>query len=320
MGSSVKLSVWAEFMEPAEIEKATPFLSKYQVSIAMAFSEKNMTREYINLFWKMNELGIDFYLWLLLPDEDGYWVNERKTEKFDFFVKRVIVWAFKHDFYIPGIAVDMEPPLQQMKILSDRKFFEKVKTMLGNLNKNRFQQAQYDLQNTADYLREHDIKTVAPIAFNVAHEMISGKTTIQDLMETPIVKWDKISPMFYTTLFPLFTKNFISREDARWYLYRAGKKFAEKMGKRASVSLGTIGQGKLDTEETTGYTSPEEFLPDIQASLAAGIEDIFIFNLKGLMSSPNEWFSTICSASPMIPKKTLKGDILYYVFSLLGKI
>ena len=308
-------------MSPEEIADAIPYLSKYQFGLAIAFPYEEINDAYEKLLLKLHAEGILTYLWVLMPDDLGYWIHEGNANQFAEKVQRIQRWFSERNLPF-NLAVDMEMPLDQMKVFESGSLLKLLPMMRKNINKKRFESARRVFDQIAETIREQGGKSVAPIAFNLVNEIMNGKKFIQDLFQTPIANWDRISPMFYTSLFEQMTKGLFKKKDARFYMYRTLLKLTKKEGKRASVSLGTIGPGKLGTEEGTGYNDPADFSADVQAALAAEIDDIFVFNLAGIMRSkdPESWFLAITEAEPKIPQKTGKGNLLYRIGNLLGRI
>lgn len=316
-----RFGVWAELMTPEEIKTAVPHLHKYGLDIAIAFPHDSIDIPHEDLLNELYFSGITTYLWVLMPDDLGYWVHEGNATQFAEKIDHLMEWAKKRNLPM-NIAVDMELPLDQMKMLEDGKAVRLAASLIKNLDRTRFHKAQNMFDCLAEKIRLCGGKTISPIPFNLTHELMSGKDIIQDMMQTPIANWDRITPMFYTSLFEKMTGGIFTKEDARWYMYRAMKQFRKTNGSQAGVSLGTIGPGKLGGEEKHGYTERREFMKDVRAAIAGGAEDIFIFNLAGIMKTknPEAWFRSIKNAKGEIPKRTMKGDLLYHLFSLLGKI
>ncbi|MDD5099160.1 MAG: hypothetical protein PHP35_02350 [Candidatus Colwellbacteria bacterium] len=284
-------------MSCREIGESIPLLKKYGMSISVSFSKEEMTQEYANLFRRMNFMGVPFYLWLLLPDSDGYWVSRWNTKEFDSLIDKTLIWARENGFSIPGIVIDLEPP------------FKKVNKK--NLHPKTFAEAQESLQMTAKRLEKEGIKTLAPVMPFVTNELIKGNTFLQKRFQTPISGWRVISPMMYTTGFESMSGGIIKRRMARWYAFRALSDFVKKFGASAGASLGIIGPGKLGNE--ISYSFPKELQDDVGMALAAGITEISVFNLAGMVrsSNPEEWFRAVVEAKPQVPQKSLIGSIIY---------
>jgi hypothetical protein len=66
------------------------------------------------------------------------------------------------------------------------------------------------------------------------------------------------------------------------------------------------GTGVLGNEPT--FETVEELMVGVEASLAAGVRDISIYNLEGVVSreNPRVWLEALRAARPRIPEKSGK--------------
>ena len=76
-------------------------------------------------------------------------------------------------------------------------------------------------------------------------------------------------------------------------LYEVGRELRRHLGDRAAASIGLTGVGVLGSEPH--YARPDQLEPDVAALKAAGIEDLAIYNLEGILTSPQPeaWFEMI---------------------------
>jgi hypothetical protein len=107
--------------------------------------------------------------------------------------------------------------------------------------------------------------------------------------------------MLYTselrTLFP-----FLGPGGARALLHAgAGLLAANAKAARASVSLGLVSTGKLGDERC--FRDPVELLLDVEAALAAGVDDLALFSLEGILERgpPERWLVPYTNARPRKP-------------------
>jgi hypothetical protein len=93
-------------------------------------------------------------------------------------------------------------------------------------------------------------------------------------------------------------------DEARWMQYEVGLELKRAFGPRTGLSLGLTGTGVLGDEPY--YRSPLELAPDIAAAKAAGIDDLAIFNLEGILKSPDPvaWFQVVIDTAPQVPAQT----------------
>jgi hypothetical protein len=79
-------------------------------------------------------------------------------------------------------------------------------------------------------------------------------------------------------------------------------------GERAHVSVGVTGTGVYGDEPI--YRSADELALDVAAARAAGIEDIAVFCLEGIVrrERPAAWVEAIAGADPTVPPSSLRAE------------
>ncbi|MCZ7678741.1 MAG: hypothetical protein M5U28_08205 [Sandaracinaceae bacterium] len=112
------------------------------------------------------------------------------------------------------------------------------------------------------------------------------------------VPYHTVSAMLYTTLLEGYSFGVLDRADARALLSRFARMAAERFGARAGVSLGAVGAGALGDERT--YRSERELAEDVALSLAAGVRDLALFDLAGVLSRPpiERWLDALVDTAP----------------------
>jgi len=312
----MKIRVWAEYFTPKEAvhKKVISLLKKYDVCLAIAFPPGSMNPDFARMMKVYQDEGVEVALWVLLPDESGYWISERNADEFSELIHRIYDWADKGKFRIPWIAVDLEPPYYQYQRIQNagaRKALEIARIIMENNNRSRFYDASRKFELIQEFIHSRSTKTLAPATAVIIEDIVRGTTSAQNLLESPIttVHWDVVSFMIYTSMIAGYMKRLhVTPRDARWYLYSVCSDAKNYLWEQAGVSIGVTYIGKLGDEPY--YESPEELLPDMQAAKAALIEDIAIYNLEGILRSkkPEEWFDTLLNAEPHIPERSAKID------------
>lgn len=324
----MKMRVWAEYVTPQEALKpdVMKLLKRYGVALGMAFPPGSVNADYARMLKAYSDEGIEVALWALLPDEQGYWVCERNASEFTDYIKSIYDWADKEKFTIPCVAVDLELPHYQMsEVKSQKNMLQKgsslIKFMRQNRDKARFYEASRKFELLNEFIHSRGATTLCPISDLVVHDLAAGGTAFQDMLETPVstVNWDMLSVMIYTSMIAGYSKGLLRPEDARRHLYTTMRAMKEVMGDRAGVSIGVTYVGKLEDEPY--YETPRELLPDMQAAKAAGVEDITIYNLEGILRSarPEEWFETLLSAEPKEPGHSVRAEALRAVCAAVAR-
>jgi len=254
------------------------------------------------------DAGLAVALWLLLPKSIGYWPSERNADAFSAHLDAVFAWADRQRVRVPWIAVDLEMPLPQALAYRDSHGLKQTFTIgriaLANLNARRFARAVTRYTVILNKIHERGAKALCAAHDYIAEDSHLGAPIVQDFLETPVVdvEWDVVSTMIYNSM--LVEQFRISPDDARWMQYEVGCELKQVFGERAGISLGLTGVGVLGDEPH--YTAPSQLAPDIAVAKAAGLEDIAIFNLEGILHStdPAAWFQTAIDTPPQVPRQT----------------
>jgi hypothetical protein len=107
-----------------------------------------------------------------------------------------------------------------------------------------------------------------------------------------------INFMIFNTDYVAATKGFISHEDYRHMIYDYGKEFVEKWGaEKSSITLGITNVGIADVRAV--QLDPELYRLEASALLAAGMQEVGIYALDGVLEqeNPKEWILTVKKAN-----------------------
>lgn len=323
------LRFWAENISPGEIvQRALPLLCEYGAGVGIAVFGDSLTDENAAAFRQIKEAGVELVLWPLLSKEEGYFPFERNVPVYAETVKRLMDWA-RDNSCAPGmIAVDLELPFHQMMAVLEATGLGKVHSALGILKENRdperYRAAKAGLIELNGWLHARDIETIAAALPWVALELEGDVELVQDMMETPVagVGFDVLSPMLYASMLVGMTEGLVTARDADWLIFDSCVHLRARYGWRtAGVSLGVTGTGVLGNEPT--FSRPEELMVGVEAALAAGVRDIGIYNLEGILErGPREWLDALRSARPRIPEKSKRVarllNFLRAVYPVMG--
>ncbi|MFX0098388.1 MAG: hypothetical protein ACFFCS_02330 [Candidatus Hodarchaeota archaeon] len=329
MGKWERLLFSAEFLTPGEIvkENAVELLANTgtMLSLRNLFADLE-GNEYKLMLARFKDQGIEqnFIPWPMLDVVDGYYANEMTVEKFSTLIKKTLDWYCDNNFEIPlGVLVDLEPSVDprkasvaekvrkgELKVEDVKKKEKKGFDMMSfagqiidgideNVNPERFETAARKFGEMQDMMHEYGTQAIA-VALPLAYEDIyDGKLLIQDFMTCPVtnVDWDMINFMIFNVDYVHATRGLITNEDYRHILYSYGKEFVEKWGpEKASICLGVTTQGIQAVRPP--QTDPELYRLECSALLAAGMENIGIYALDGVLKQPDpeSWIKTVKQA------------------------
>lgn len=276
--------------------------------------------------------------WPMLPVADGYYANELTADKFSDLVQSVLEWYKTHNYPYPlGVIIDLEPSTDPESVkkaeevrrmgltktatdLQKQKEQEKepakkqgldIMSTAGkiidmideNVNPERFANAATRFSEMQKMMHKYgNIKAIA-VALPLAYEDIfDGKLMVQDFMTVPIThpncNWDMINFMVFNTDYVAATKGIVSNEDYRHLIYSYAKEFIEKWGAdKSSITLGITNVGIQDVRAV--QLDPELYRLEVSALLTAGMEEVGIYALDGVLEQPNpkEWILTVKKAN-----------------------
>ena len=113
-------ALWSEFLSPAEVLDQLPRLKAHGISVY-----QNVTSEQVDrwapdvgaLFQEAACMGVEMRAWLTLPEDQGYWPNEKNVDIFQEKVNALAEWLSQLGWPTNWIIVDMEPGLEMMNQL-----------------------------------------------------------------------------------------------------------------------------------------------------------------------------------------------------------
>jgi hypothetical protein len=309
-----ELRFWEESLAPPDIVKrALTLLTDYSAGVAIALYPTSLTRKNATAIHKLKDAGVEVTFWPLLEKEQGYFPGERNVGQYAGLVAHQLEWAEKNDVIPDMVAVDLEMPFQQMRtVMSAKNPFEKLMGVYAsareNLDRERYYKAKERLDRLNIEIQDRGIRTLTAVLPWVSLELETDYELLQDMTETPVsgIGWDIVSPMLYVSMLEGMSAGAIKRRDANWLVYDNCRRLREKFGGRAGVSLGLTGGGVLEDEPIFG--SPAQLLIGLQAALAAGIRDVSIYSLEGILTreDPQKWFEVVRAAEPKVPERSRK--------------
>ncbi len=315
--------VCVEFMAPREL--ATPAVQRLLVAhrvAPMLAVHPGDDAEALEALAPYAAAGLPACAWPLLSDEEGYWPSERNVVRFSQRVAELLETARGRP--PPWIAIDLEPPLGDLAALrqplSWRAFPGLVDRAWHHLDRAEFEAAQRVYTALQHKIAATHTRTLAiSYPFVAADYGLIRSQAMQDLCEAPLeCGWDRIAIMTYGSLMAGYSQGLFSSEDVRWYGYRALGRMAQAFPGCAGAFLGIVGHGKLGDEPS--YETPEELARDAAAARAAGVAEIGLFCLEGLLGRPNPeaWLQALTEPTSVPPPRRWRGELLHRGLGAIG--
>ena len=289
------------------------------------------TQAIVRVIEAYGEAGKDAALWPMLSDGEGRWANAGNAGTFVDFVHELCARLAAAGRAPAEIVVDLEPSIEAMRAsFASSATSVHMPQIPGDLRP--FVVAQRRLAALCDELHAQGIKASSAAPPTVLLDPPDGSARpFQEVQGTPIdgPAWDHVSFMLYTSILEGWSRGVLRRGDARALLGVACRAARERLGERAGASIGAVGVGAFGDEPT--YRGVAELVDDVAIARAAGVDDLALFDLGGVISRgpPEPWLDAFVATEPLAslpePSFRLRGVLAAArlaggVFGALGRV
>jgi hypothetical protein len=237
--------------------------------------------------------GLRPALWPMLADADGRWIGAANAARFCAFAEELAASLAPAE-----IVLDLEPPIEAVRgTLASRGLHAHLLPI--SLDPAAFRAAREAIAGLSRRLREGGVAVSAAVAAPVLLDP-PGRDGWQALLGTPVdgIAWDHVSPMLYTSIAEGWSRGLLRRADALALLGASALAAARRFGPAAGASLGAVGAGAFGDEPV--YRGPDELAADVAVARAAGLDDLALFDLGGVLRRPpaEAWLDAFTATAP----------------------
>jgi hypothetical protein len=265
--------------------------------------------------------GLRAGVWPMLADRDGRWANARNALAFERFTLGLLDALDAAGVLPAEVAIDLEPGFDRVarlvraepraaraiaaELRDERRAFERGREVLGRL---------------ASTLAARGVAASAALVPLVA--LPASGAAWERLLGTPATEvWEHASVMLYTSLLEGWSRGALAREDALAVLHDVALATRARFGARAGLSLGALGPGAFGTEPV--YRAPAELADDVAVARAAGVDDLTLLDLGGLLARPDAGaFARAFVSEParaLPPRRTFRARAFLGALELAGR-
>lgn len=259
--------------------------------------------------------GVGIALWPMIDDRDGRWPSVANARQFAAFCRALVASLAARSALPDEIAIDLEPPIARVKRMlggSARALIERPGARAG----------WRELSDLVDELGRHRLRVSAAVTPVTALPSATASRGWQRLLGTPIdgLAFDRVNAMAYTSLFEGYSRGLLRRDDALALLGVIARTAARRWGTRAAVSLGVVGVGALGDERA--YRTPRELAEDVAVAEAAGLTEIVLFGLDGILARPPRaaWLDAFARGTPVRAVPTARVRAAIAAGSAIGRL
>ncbi len=233
-------------------------------------------------------LALPLGVWPMLDDAEGRWANTDDMSRFVAFAREVRRAAPRAE-----LVVDLEPPIAELRRAVRLGPLPFLREAVGRAR--RFGEARAALRGLVQEARADGVATSAAVLPNVLFERESAPLT-QALLGTPSdgIPFDHVSVMLYPSILEGWSRGLFSRARAVRALGFLAAATRRRFGARGGVSLGVVGPGAHGDEPV--YRSAAELAEDIAVTRAAGVDDLALFDVGGVLRRGPAFLEAFTSA------------------------
>ena len=292
------LGVWAELLSDAEVDAALPELSRVGSRIGLAVPAARIGEPSLaELVRRGAELGVSMRAWLLLPEQQGYWVGKTNVSAFSEALEALIHWRnVRGGPPFSGVSVDLEPAYQYSEALRTSKKSRPDRwlgLLASHLDRAAFARAQASLSRAVASAHRAGL-SVHAVTYPLILDQPEGDVSLEDAFDIPVsgIDWDEVSVMAYQTAFAQQLGLWLGPDLVHSYAAEAVARY----GERAGIDVGVVGDAGIGLDPGDRYSAPDALFSDVAAALAAGIPEqrIRVYGLAGMVRAGGvrRWLGT----------------------------
>lgn len=313
--------IWSELL-PLEVVRmpgTLALLRRYALELSIAVRPETAAG-LPDLVAACADAGVAVAVWPMIADEDGRWASAGNAAAFGAFVARLLDALDARRLAAAEIVFDLEPPIDAVRraLAGGRGALDLLGG--GPRGSPRWIEAQRAYVELAGAVHARGMATSAAI---VPLVLTDGPARgWERLLGTPVSAppWGRVGAMLYTSLVEGYSRGALEREDAVALLAWGCRAAARRFGPRAGASLGAVGKGALGDEPV--YRSVAELREDVAAAEAAGVSDLSLFDLGGVLARPpaEAWLEAfVAPPEAHSPRDTLRARGVVAAAALVGR-
>lgn len=259
--------------------------------------------------------GVSVALWPMIADAEGRWASCANAEAFATHARSHLQRLVDADAAPDELCIDLEPPLPMVRRMIDRD--GRWDGIVGDRVA-----GTAALTRLIDDAAAHGVASWGAVVPLILSDRPSAPSW-QRILGTPVdaLPLRQVCVMLYTSLIVGYARGTLRRSDAEYLLASGAQRARQRWGARASVALGAVGRGALGDEAV--YGDVEELRADVALARAAGIDDLALFDLGGVLQRPRPeaWLDAFAepSSTPTPPRASRRARMIWWMSGTLSR-
>ncbi len=291
--------IFSELLSPKDLAAPATLalLQRYNLQTLVALPPAAQTGPMAEALKRLSGCGAGVGIWPLLSDQEGYWPCDENVAEFTDRVHDALAFAHQAGANIRAVVVDLEPPLRVMQSLFHGGPVAHAWTLARRVVESTKKQSRLRRSNAAsgfaalrEQLEAQGIEAFATVLPPALLDAPKGRGFWQAVFQTPVLSpgWSRVCPMLYTSIIESLLGE-DQLDSARALSFEFARRTVSLFGASSAAALGLAGRGKLQGEPV--LQDPLDLARDVGAVRAAGIQDLSLFSLEGVLgrTNPEAW-------------------------------
>jgi len=330
--------IFSELMAPRQLmaPATLKLIERFNLQCLVALAPGAETPEMAQALAALSRVGRGVGVWPLLADHEGYWPNDANADAAVRRVRRVLRFTEQAKVPIRTVVIDLEPPLSVMQAMLtggavDRGLLWARRVLhCGRASSVGARRAATQvLASLRSELEARDVEAFATVVPLVLLDDAKARAVWQAVLQTPVFRpgWSMICPMLYTSILREMIPG-ATQAQARGLARAFAELSVRRSGPKAAAAVGLAGPGKLGVEPL--LEDPDELALDVAAMVAAGVHDLSLFSLEGVLSrdAPEAWLRAFTDERPCVPpdnairiwrRRLMWGQVPSYLTRMLAE-
>jgi len=303
------LTLWSEFLSYAQVESHLAELEGRNAALNIAVHANDPHyEELVHLYQQAKKYGVSIRPWLLLDTKDLYWFNKWNLQASGEFVHIFLEEMRSRGVNPDWLIFDVEPrqditdqlidvvqkqPDQPSNGLLDiftltDELGEALDVLTHWSEDVKLTEATLYYQNLLNELHSQGVKVEVVTTNFVLHDLADHKHRAQSAFGIAIteVPWDRVSFMLYR----IEIQRILGKVTSN-VVYQYGLRARRYFGNRAVIAVGEVGHVQFP-HPMEGFGDPQDLHNDIAAAKAAGVDEIEIYSLDGMVEKGLDYWLT----------------------------
>jgi hypothetical protein len=199
LGFAVELP--EEYIDKYFTEETFGYIQKLDAGVVIGTVDLSSKRA--SLVQQLNKRNIPVFLWILLPHEEGYWMNMDNADNSTKRYNEIKSWIGQYNLSVLGLGFDLEADWRNLQEINESKWVLLLESVVSRFKLDALNYAKKVYEGLANQIKSDGYQVQTYTMPLIYDERKIGSTLLERLTGfVDVQNVDTEAPMLYTTLFP----------------------------------------------------------------------------------------------------------------------